>query len=182
MHGVALPFVLRLDPKETLSARPCCDAAFSCRRAARKVEGKTCDGNPQSLLILPRTLLLAGGRSADRCSSAWHQPRNQTWIDLLWHQGWLRFWSRERLRLPALSRNRRNAPRPPRRAMEYIREARCDLRPQAIKPGWPTFVSSRIVTVAVMPDKSGTSEWHCIDRNIKPRRCGRIDCRRSSVP
>src|SRR5262249_21307754 len=63
------------------------------------------------------------------------QPGNQTWIDLLRHQGWVRFGRRERLRLPALSRNRRNAPWPRRRAMENIREARCDVRLKAMKPG-----------------------------------------------
>ena len=48
------------------------------------------DPNDQPLLILPRALLLAGG--------------------LVGHQGWVRLGRRERLRLPALSRNRRNAP------------------------------------------------------------------------
>lgn len=61
------------------------------------------------------------------------QPWSQTWIDLLWGQAWLPLSRGERLCGPALSRNRRNAPRPRRRAIEYIREARCDLPPQATK-------------------------------------------------
>src|SRR6516164_10746626 len=60
---------------------------------------------------------------------------SQTWIDLLRGQAWLRLGRGERLRRSVLSRNRRNTPGPRRRAIENTREARCDLRLQAIEPG-----------------------------------------------
>src|SRR6516225_11955404 len=76
--------------------------------------------------------------------------RGQTWIDLFWGQAWLRLGRGERLRLPPVSRNRRNTPGPRRRAIEDIREARCDLPPQATKPAWLT-------RIGIVWDRAATS-------------------------
>src|SRR6516162_748702 len=62
------------------------------------------------------------------------QPGNQTRIDLLRGQAWLRLGRGERLCGPVPGRNHGNTPSLRRRAIENIREARCDLRPEAIKP------------------------------------------------
>src|SRR5262249_16956430 len=73
--------------------------------------------------------LFTGRRTGGHVLRRSVNARGQTWIDLLWGQAWLRLGRGERLRRPALSRNCRNTPGPRRRAVENIREARCDLCP-----------------------------------------------------